>query len=516
MPANTPTRSRWKRFAAMLLVLAMLTAGTAVGAHAAGTAQISSLSHESGATAPSAPPAQVNQSESSDANTTADEIIRETSQSYEDISDFTATQVTNATYGENTTNTTAQFYYEKPNNLRIDYTAPASQAGTVIVTNESSTLIYNATNNTVQTIETPNVSGQSTGYLATTERTLQTSNVTYEGTETVAGQETYVLSVEPAGNLSTGDFDQTYYLDQETYIPVKQHVETTFTYDNETVTSESTTVFKNLDVNTGVADEKFDFEPPAGATVLQSPINYTEYDSVDEAQENVSFEIREPTEVPEEYDLNSTTVARFGNTTSVYLSYTNGSSGTMLVTVADTQYNESMTEDNNSESGSDSSFGESVSIDGREGTYASFGPQAGVSFPCDELRYSISGPFDEDELVTIAESIPCEFTTEDDTGGESEGEDSVFSEPVVIEFDGIEISVGPPEDPDDDGTYEDVTGDGSVDSIDALAHAAVVTAVDEGELSLTDEQADALDIDGDGSVDYNDAEALVPDDEASA
>jgi len=507
------------RLGVLLMTLTVVVAaGTAAGLTSSNVVSVSNGASQG--IAPQAEQTTLNGSDDGNDSETIDrsaqEIIRETSNSYEDITDFTATQVTNATYGNGTTNTVAQFYYEKPNSLRINYTAPASQAGTVIVTNGSSTVIYNATNNTVQTIDAPNISGQPTGYLATTERTLQTSNVTYEGTETVAEQETYVLSVTPAGNFSGGDIDQTYYLDQETCVPVKQHVETTFTYNNETVTSESTTVFRDLEVNTGVSDEKFDFEPPEGATVLESPINYTEYDSVDEAQANVSFEIREPAEVPEEYDLNSTTVARFGNTTSAYLTYANGSGGTMLVTVTDAQYNGSMAEGNDSdtESESESGFGEDVSIDGREGTYASFGPQASVSFPCDDLWFSISGPFEKGELITIAESVPCE-SSQENSNEEAESEDGIFSEPIELELDGIEISVGPPEDPDGDGISEDVTGDGSVGSADALAYAAIVTTVEDGDLDLTDEQTDALDIDGDGNLDYDDAEALLPDDETS-
>jgi outer membrane lipoprotein-sorting protein len=507
----------------ILVVLAVILAtGPVVGiASSGGGAGGSVADHGHGidagnADAGSVGPAQVNGSGAGTDNRTAAGIIQEAARSYENVTGFSATQVTNATYGNDTTNTVAQFYYREPSNLRINYTAPASQAGTSIVSNGSGTVIYNATNNTVRTFQTPNISGQSTGYLATIERTLRTSNVTYEGTETVAGEETYVLSATPAGNVS-GDIDRTYYLDQETYIPIEQRVETTFTFDNETVTSESTTTFRGLEVNPGIPEGTFDFEPPAGAVVLESPIDYTQYGSIDAAEGNVSFEIREPAALPEEYDRNGTTVARFGNTTSVYLSYTNGSGGTTLVSITAAQYDGSSMGAN--DSGSDAGFGESVTIDGREGTYIAFGPQATVTFPCGELQYSISGPLGREELIAIAESTSCEGseenTDEDAEKGSGDG-DEVFAEPIEIEFDGIELTVGPPADPDDDGVSEDVTGDGAVDSVDALAHAAVVGAVEDGQLDLTDEQASALDIDGDGDLDYDDAEALAAGDAAGS
>jgi hypothetical protein len=87
--------------------------------------------------------------------------------------------------------------------------------------------------------------------------------------------------------------------------------------------------------------------------------------------------------------------------------------------------------------------------------------------------------------------------------------DAVFSEEITLSIAGVTITLGPPTDPNDDGVYEDVTGDGEVNVIDAVAHAAVVTAVDRGLLDLNKEQANALDVDRDGDVDIDDALALA-------
>ena len=87
--------------------------------------------------------------------------------------------------------------------------------------------------------------------------------------------------------------------------------------------------------------------------------------------------------------------------------------------------------------------------------------------------------------------------------------DAVFSEEITVSLAGVTITLGPPTDPNDDGVYEDVTGDGEVNVIDAIAHAALVTAVDRGLLDLNKEQANALDVDRDGDLDIDDALALV-------
>jgi outer membrane protein assembly factor BamB len=61
----------------------------------------------------------------------------------------------------------------------------------------------------------------------------------------------------------------------------------------------------------------------------------------------------------------------------------------------------------------------------------------------------------------------------------------------------------PPTDPDGDGLYEDVNGDGTVDFDDAVALAFADTG------DLTPEQRDALDFDRDGDVDFADAVELA-------
>lgn len=96
----------------------------------------------------------------------------------------------------------------------------------------------------------------------------------------------------------------------------------------------------------------------------------------------------------------------------------------------------------------------------------------------------------------------------DDSDNGTEG-DAVFSEEITLSFAGITVTLGPPQDLDDDGVYEDVTGDGEVNLIDGFAHAGVVTVVDQGFLDLNEDQTDALDVTGDGTLNYQDSLALV-------
>jgi hypothetical protein len=109
-------------------------------------------------------------------------------------------------------------------------------------------------------------------------------------------------------------------------------------------------------------------------------------------------------------------------------------------------------------------------------------------------------PYTEnDEAVVDTATLSVE---REETG---DGEDTVFPEPVEVSIAGLTVSVGPPQDVDDDGIYSDLNGDGEVTVLDAVLHAVVVTAVDAGELDLSDGQADAVDVNDDGAVTYNDA-----------
>jgi subtilisin family serine protease len=102
------------------------------------------------------------------------------------------------------------------------------------------------------------------------------------------------------------------------------------------------------------------------------------------------------------------------------------------------------------------------------------------------------GPVDDDwvyDFVPNAGSVTYEF---DDVPT------PVFTAPVPGSGE-----AAPPTDPDDDGLYEDVDGDGDVDFDDAVALAFVDAS------ELTPGQVTALDFDRDGDVDFDDAVELA-------
>ena len=369
--------------------------------------------------------------ESSSGERSAQDIVQAAQQSYDGIEDFNATlvstsTVSNSTGTTETTNATAKLSVKRPAKTRLEYIKPEAQAGDIIVSNGTATTFYDAGNNTVRTLNT-SFGGMGdtnqTGYVDTIERTLTQSDVSYEGTATVAGEETFVLSISPntTGNVTTANTssNQTYYLNQESYLPVKTVTESSFSFGNETTTTRSTTLLRDLQVDIGLSDSLFEFEAPEDAERLGGfTPNISTYDSIDEAQQNTDFEFCAPSEVPEGYSFENASVTTINDNTSVGLQYTNGSddpiNGTLSVRVSTAQPEQQA-------NGTD--LGQNVTINGQSGTYIEAGNSGIVSFTSDELRYTVTGPFSQDKLVSIAESIDCAAGGDDAADGADETAD---------------------------------------------------------------------------------------------
>lgn len=227
-------------------------------------------------------------------------VLQQARTSYKQIKDVNATVATSTTVSsgdvEQSYNATLGLSYEQPNKFRFEVLKPEAQAGTVIASNGTTTTFYDPSSNTVSTVAMSDMinqdvsqasvikqagsvgqaqagagmaamgaSGMTPASLNNPTQLLQKANVSYEGTKTVNGYETDVISIEDT-NASLGySSSTTVYLDQKTSLPVKVVSNNTFTSDGETTTVNSTIVVRDLKVNTGIPDSVFEPEVPEDA-----------------------------------------------------------------------------------------------------------------------------------------------------------------------------------------------------------------------------------------------------------
>ncbi|SEV96520.1 DUF4367 domain-containing protein [Halobacterium jilantaiense] len=287
--------------------------------------------------------------------------------------------------GNGTQTMEANVWQVPPNDVRYEYVSGPSE-GTLLVSNESTFWMYNETTNTARRFQ------YDTGLAENLTRAFQnlSSEFTaeYQREETVSGRETYVVSVQPPnGTLGSVASNQTVWLDQENWFPVRTQVTTTV--GNQTSTS--TITYSNLTYNATIPADRFTFEPPTNATVENVTLPETRtFESVDAAAASVNFSVREPTTLPDGFALQNVTTTQSGATTAVSLTYANESS---TLRVSQSTATGSATQ------------GENVSVAGYDGSYVEFGERGILQWRTDRFTYSVSGPFSRSTLVAVAESL---------------------------------------------------------------------------------------------------------------
>lgn len=305
------------------------------------------------------------------------------------IESVTGTVTINSTIDNGTQPMQAQIWQQPPNHVRYEYVSGPNR-GNVLVSNGSTIWMYNDSTNTVQRLQ------YNTSLTDNLRQAFQnlSANYTaeYQGQAVVSGQETYVVSVAPPnGTLGGVVGNQTVWLDQDTWFPVKSQVTTTV--GNQTATT--TTTYSNLTYNASIPADQFTFEPPEDATVVEPELpETTSVETIEAAENAVNFSVQEPRSqsLPDDYRFENGTVTQSGNTTTVSLIYANDSESIVFSQSTATQA---------------AMRGEPVSIAGQSGSYQEIASQGVLTWEDDGFRYSVSGSVSQSTLIEVAESVYC-------------------------------------------------------------------------------------------------------------
>lgn len=310
-------------------------------------------------------------------------------EAYEDIDSYSAT-VTIYTDGEETT---VQEVVEKPHEEKYYAEVVSSEfeesAGTVTVTNGSVTWMYDPEAETAQRMEHPDLDHE-IDYAEAVEEMLETSDVSVDGTDTVDDRDTYVVTLVPTNDDVTGEM--TYWIDQETYFPVKY--EYTYEFDDEETTM--VVEYTDLEFDVDPDPDLFEFEPPEGTEIEHVELPEIEqYDTIEAAERAVGFDAPDP-DLPGEYAVDHVSVTSEADGEIVTLT-TSHVDGDDSLTVSKATDDVAHTPDD----------AETVSVGGHEGTYSTVGDFATLTWSCDGYQYQVFGEYDADGLVEIAGSIDC-------------------------------------------------------------------------------------------------------------
>jgi outer membrane lipoprotein-sorting protein len=284
----------------------------------------------------------------------------------------------------------ADVWQRPPNHVRFEYT-DGPMAGDVMVSNGSDVWMYNETRNTARHLR---LTGENADMIQNLTKAFQQFSgaftAEYQGEATVSGRETYKVTLQPK-NESLGQVlkNQTVWLDQENWFPVKTQVQTAVGNDTTTTTM----TYSNLTYNASIPDDRFTYSPPEDAKVIDVGLpETTTFSSVADAQKAVDFTIREPTAVPDDYSLQNATVTSSNGNASVSLLYSNGTDSLIVSQTSATR---------------PPSGDQTASVAGHAGTYTTIGKQGLLQWSDDTGSYSVTGSLSKASLIDVAESMYC-------------------------------------------------------------------------------------------------------------
>lgn len=319
-----------------------------------------------------------------------EQIAEELDTRHDQIDDIQGIQVVTVETADGTERTVTEILERPPTESKqevIETDSEWQSEGDVMVMSDGQVTSYDAAENTITEFEFDLGEDPEAMALATEEivnQTLQDSEIEYEGTDTVADRSVYVLE------LTDTETDQTTTLsvDQEYWYPLETEMHMEFGDTQQTITM----TYEEIAFNEGLADDAFEFEPPADATVeeFEMPESQT-FESVSEADAATPYEVVEP-ELPDAFDAGEVRLTDSGDFSMVSVEYT-ADDESVSYSVSDNTDHEPA--------------GDSIEIGSTEGTVTEFGDTVSVSFDCDGVRYTLGGEVDRETLVDGAAAIGC-------------------------------------------------------------------------------------------------------------
>jgi outer membrane lipoprotein-sorting protein len=266
-----------------------------------------------------------------------------------------------------------EYVFKKPNKVRM-YN---KEMGTLVVSNGEKMWIYDEKKNEVFVMDVGQYNQANPDYGELVKDMLKRYDVKLLGSEKVSGRDCYVIQLIPKDNKEA---EAKMWVDKECWYPLK--------IEYSVGGMKSTMEYLNVEFNTGVSDDEFQFTPPEGAKIkTEEDLGIKKFDSVEEAQKHMDFRILKPAYTAG-YELKE--VSLMSN--SVSLMYAKKDKMLMITEAK----GEELPKMQNAEK---------VKVGDCEGLYAEIYGSSMLVFKKGDVVVTITGIVDKEELIKIAESM---------------------------------------------------------------------------------------------------------------
>ncbi|MEA3323592.1 MAG: outer-membrane lipoprotein carrier protein LolA [Euryarchaeota archaeon] len=332
---------------------------------------------------------------------TSEQIKQQILAHQDDVQSFTCNMVMSS----NNETMVMNYMYKQPNMIRMEYTEPSEVVGQVMVSNGTYIWMYDPTEKIVRTTNIPESAQTNRSRDALFLKDLvDTCAIVPTGVGTVSGRQCHRITATPEDAAMPMTIDV--WLDKWNWMLLKIE-----TYQNdELVTSME---YQNVEFNVDIPNSTFEFEIPEGATVESTDkAGAPETMTLEEAQDEVLFNIKEPAYLPQGYEMESVMVTPVSaSEDGVVLIYTNATDENMLsaqltmVQLVESVYNESA-EPMASLEGDN----ETITVgDGYNCTMTTmetpFGKTIILQWNDGARDYMLAGSLDREEMINITNSI---------------------------------------------------------------------------------------------------------------
>jgi len=303
----------------------------------------------------------------------AEEIAKKMEEKYKSIEDMKGTiTITTEFQGEKQVHTTS--FAMKGNKYRSE------DENSIIVSNGKTMRIYDKKKNEVVKMELPETEKPEFDYGKFIKNMLENNDVKLAGGEKVSGRDCYVIEVTPKNE--TFYAKQKLWIDKEFWYPIKIEIN----YGEF-----SSAIEYQIEFNTGISDDVFEFTPPEGTKVVEQKFEMPKKLTIEDAQKQVNFTIITP-DYTAGYEFSHAMAFKFGNKEAVSLYYKKDEK---MLTISESTGSESRPMPNATK----------VKIEDREGEVAEIFGNRMLRFHIDGIEVVIAGKVSKEELVRVAESM---------------------------------------------------------------------------------------------------------------